>query len=426
MALWVLLTVLVASAWPAVHSGIRGVLLISCLAASGWAAVTVLRFRREGYSADKSIWAAAGIVLLLGIYGLNPTHQWKDGVGLIPVHSVPGLPGTAFRSGTGRTLLLTFAILSVFNLARHLGPRSLRSLSAAAAVGGAAMAVRVLWQRLMPQPFPVFEYTGSFVNENHFAVFANLLLPVVLAAGYRQKTRALQTGRISNPSGLFYISGALLAAALIASGSRAGRAGLVLIGAAWILRRMILHRRHPFLSGAWIRWTFFLWVSFALIALAALILGLSREWPHVAVLQGELSFRLNMLSDTVRMWKSHPGWGTGPGTFSTVISYYQSEAMRGHPWIHAHCEPLQFLAEYGVWGTAILAGLAGWALTSWPKKKSLSTEIPSFGELERFGFALGLLVLALHCLVDFPLRIPLIALMAATWTGVWNRNGGSP
>ena len=48
--------------------------------------------------------------------------------------------------------------------------------------------------------------------------------------------------------------------------------------------------------------------------------------------------------------------------------------------------------------------------------------IPPFAELERRAFALGLAACALHGLIDFPLRIPLLALIAAAWAGVWAGN----
>ena len=49
----------------------------------------------------------------------------------------------------------------------------------------------------------------------------------------------------------------------------------------------------------------------------------------------------------------------------------------------------------------------------------MTSEIPPFADLERRAFGFGLIACGLHCLIDFPLRIPLIALLAATWAGVW-------
>ena len=113
-------------------------------------------------------------------------------------------------------------------------------------------------------------------------------------------------------------------------------------------------------------------------------------------------------------------WGIGPGTFPAAFPYYQSAAFEGRSILHAHCEPVQFLVEFGVAGALIVLAAVALALSArGPAPAGATSGIPPFADLERRAFGFGLLGLGLHCLIDCPLRIPLIALLAATWAGVW-------
>jgi hypothetical protein len=93
--------------------------------------------------------------------------------------------------------------------------------------------------------------------------------------------------------------------------------------------------------------------------------------------------------------------------------------FEGRTILHAHCEPIQFLVEFGVAGSLTVLAVVALALSARGAASAGPVEIPPFADLERRAFGLGLLACALHCLIDFPLRIPLIALIAATWAGVW-------
>ncbi len=92
--------------------------------------------------------------------------------------------------------------------------------------------------------------------------------------------------------------------------------------------------------------------------------------------------------------------GTGGGTFGEAIRAYRTD---GTFWAfaHAHNEPLEWLLETGVVGAvaALLALVAVGRGLSLPRRAD--------------GFAFGLLGLGLHALVEFPLQIPAIAMLAA-------------
>jgi len=366
------------------------------------------------------VWVGAAALLgLLALYIWNPTHRWSEGLGLLPVPHRAWLPGSAFPAGTGDALFLAMAMFAAYVLAFRLTERQVSGLQMCVAAVAALLSVVVLNQRLEPNHAAIFETTGLFVNENHFAVCMNMALPLVLALASRVHFRAVQEGRPSSPAGLFLLVAVLMGAAVVMSRSRAGVAGLALVVAVYVGWVHQWARRYPFagvftppfikvLSGLLV-------AGITLLAMAAF----AREWQQIASIQGEWTFRFGILQDAWASWRAHPWWGTGPGTFSEVFPYYQSEAFRGVGILHAHCEPVQFLSEFGVAGGLWALLAVGLILSARGRSRTALEQCPPFAVVERRAFGLGLLVLSLHSLVDFPLRIPLLALMAAAWAGVW-------
>jgi len=131
-------------------------------------------------------------------------------------------------------------------------------------------------------------------------------------------------------------------------------------------------------------------------------------------LRTDFAFRGMLWSDTLAMWRSRPVWGTGPGSFATVFPYYQSDALGTHFVRHAHNDPLQFLAEFGLLGGAIMLAGVGLIL--------LSAGVQRGGKhddgLYQVGLSAGLCGVLMHSLVDFPLQHPLILLSACVWVGL--------
>ena len=366
-------------------------------------------------------WTAGGVWLgLIALYAWNASHVWTAERGLVPLDPVRGLPASAFPEGTWNTFRLALALFAAFTLGFRLSRRQVRGLQGFAASAAVAMALAVLIQRLEPNPFHVYEHTGLFVNENHFAVFSNLLFPVVLVMASRARFRAVQDGRPSSPAGLFLLAAALMAAAVVLCRSRAGAAVLALLVAAhvWLCRRTV--REYPFAGVPRSPWLKGMGALSIAVAAGFAVRAFWREWRQIAVIGQEWAFRSGILKDALAAWRDHPAWGVGPGAFPVAFPYYQSAAFEGRTILHAHCEPIQFLVEYGLAGTLVVAGAVALALAARRTGPAKATdEIPLFADLERRAFGFGLLGLGLHGLIDFPLRIPLIAVLAATWAGVW-------
>lgn len=363
--------------------------------------------------------AAAALLGLVALYAGNATHQWTAAAGLLPVGHVRFLPGSACPPETWAALGVATAMLGAYALAFQLSGRQIRGALLAVVLGAVAMALLVLAQRLEPRRFPIYEYTGIFVNENHFAAFANLVLPVALVLAVRARFSAVQAGRPSSPAGLLLLGAVVLAASVVASRSRAGVAVLALLVPAHVILCRQVVRQHPFAGAPRSRPARALaWLAAAgLIGWAAATLA--RSWRQPAAFLREWHFRGGILAETLKAWQEAPLWGTGPGTFSIVHPYYAAPVNAGRMVLHAHCEPVQFLSEFGLLGGLWTLLAAGLALSARKSGGPPRMEIPSFAGLERRALGFGLAALGLHSLIDFPLRMPLIAVLAAAWAGLW-------
>jgi len=366
------------------------------------------------------VWAAGAACLgLLAFYMWNPTHRWNEGLGLLPVQNWIVGPGSASPAGTWNTLLLAVPMLAAFVLAFRLSETQTSVLQMLVMVAAATLSVWVISQRLEPGHSSVFEYTGIFVNENHFAVCMNLVLPLVLALASRSRFQAVQEGRPSSPAGLYVLAAVLICVAIVLSQSRAGITVMALVVAVHIFRAHRWVIQYPFAGVPAPPFMKVIGGGIILAVAGLAIAAFAREWQQISSIQREWAFRFGMVQDTWASWQAHPWWGIGPGAFTDVFPYYQSEMFKGKEILHAHCEPVQFLAEYGVAGGAWVLGsilLMGFARSrTWIE----SVRLPPFSVLERRAFGLGLFAFALHSIVDFPFRIPLLAVMAAAWAGVW-------
>jgi O-antigen ligase len=103
-----------------------------------------------------------------------------------------------------------------------------------------------------------------------------------------------------------------------------------------------------------------------------------------------------------RIFEDHPVVGGGAGSYDALFEAYRPEGNRDQP-IYAHCDYLNTLSDYGAAGFVLLFGAA--AVVGWR----------CAGARGLAGAAVtGLLAFAIHLSVDFHLKIPALAMIAAT------------
>lgn len=254
-------------------------------------------------------------------------------------------------------------------------------------------------------------FFATFAYPNHAAAF--FLLAGAVAAGLaldecvrwgrpRLTARALGTGSSALLSlagaGLSFSRAGLLLAAVLAVGG--------LGYAAWLAGRIFEPAdRARFLAG--------LALLLLLAAGAVGALGgraIRREFTAAAPGPGgcrlnlSLSGRPIFLRAAWAMWQDHPWWGVGGHGFKYTVARYlpaaQQAALQRAGWANVHCDPLQWLVEFGLAGALLLAALAGALLRPLARlRRGWYEPLPLLG-------ACGLGALLVFSLIDLPLRCP--------------------
>jgi O-antigen ligase len=244
-----------------------------------------------------------------------------------------------------------------------------------------------------------YRASGGFANRNHFASLLLLGAPLLglLALDGRFDREAGKPGHAARLVGALGLM--LVLVALLASRSRAA-AGLMLIEAllfgAWLLRRR--RGAGKLLAGA----------SVLLAGVAALLPFASYRLLGGFEL-GNADGRLGLLRRAAAAaWEFFP-LGAGPGTFESVFRSFDVLQTLDKVYINrAHNDLLELAFELGAVGVALYL-LALGALAGCLARNGLRRH----GDATGWACSLGVAMLALHGLVDYPLRVPLVAAMAA-------------
>jgi O-antigen ligase len=247
---------------------------------------------------------------------------------------------------------------------------------------------------------------GPYVNRNHFAGFAELIIPVALVPLILGKVRKERWYLVA-------IFGLLPIGALFLSASRGGVVSLgVEVG---VLVLMMLLRRtggqHAVTGG--------------IVLLMALLLvswlGVKQVLERFTSLQSlevTSSKRASMRLDTWHIFLDHPWTGTGLGTLQAVFPAYETN-YDGKIVNHTHNDYLEALAETGIAGGLCCAAFLG-ILYFVSLRQLLQRDKPFAAALHLSGLV-GCSGFLVHSLVDFNLHIPsnaiLFFLMAHLATG---------
>src|ERR1700730_4649974 len=237
---------------------------------------------------------------------------------------------------------------------------------------------------------------GPYVNRNHFAGFAELVLPLALVP--------LVLGRVRRERwtvvGLFAV---LPIGALFLSASRGGivsfGAELGVLALVMILRRTMAKQ---VLAGAAV-------LLVALLLVSWLGVGqILERLSSVQLLEVTAGKRASMRGDTWRIFLDHPFLGTGLGTLQTVFPPYETR-YDGKIVNHTHNDYLEALAETGIAGGLCCAWFIGVLLgESLKRLRRLNNSFAGALQLSGLVACSGFLV---HSLVDFNLHIPANALL---------------
>jgi O-antigen ligase len=232
---------------------------------------------------------------------------------------------------------------------------------------------------------------GPYANRNHFAGFAELVMPLALVPLVLGRVRRERLAVI----GLFAV---LPIAALFLSASRGGIVSFFVQLA--LLAYLLLRRRGlgKHLLGV------------AAVLLAALLmvtwLGVGQILQRFSSLQSlevTVGKRAAMRKGTWRIFLDHPLAGTGLGTLQIVYPPYET-LYDGKIVNHTHNDYLEALAETGVLGGLCCAWfLVALLLKSFSRLRQNNYSFAGTLQLSGMVACAGVLV---HALVDFNFHIP--------------------
>jgi O-antigen ligase len=293
------------------------------------------------------------------------------------------------------------------------------------AAGGFALSVYAIFARarfgvLLYGRFevPTINPFGPFVSKNHFAGYVAMaaLLAAGLAIGLADAARRRDRDWTASPRAgavvLAMVAAFAMALAVLASLSRGGAIALA-AGVASLLALLAIRAR----GGRGRAGLLSSLVLAGILGLVMVVLVPPATHERLRDLGGA-SFRLDTWRDTLRMSLASPVVGQGLGAFHDAYPPFK----RGHGQIrveHAENDYVETLAESGVLGLALVLA-AGVLLLGGAARGTLSGSdrlVRGIG----MGALAGLIAVAVHSAVDFNLRIPsnaaLAALLAATAAG---------
>lgn len=329
--------------------------------------------------------------------------------------TIPALPlrfaATRNRAGTIRIVLLLLLAVVAVKLTLRLSPAQQKAYVGLLLVAATGVAVAghigqwhlpqgdTLWY-LIPVAHGLPGPVGGFINPNHFAGFLALLLPLALARaaaalGSRRWLRGLLLLLLCLP-----ISGAIV--------TSLSRGGMLAAAAGSLMTLLVLVRRQR---------RHILPAVVSLFLLAGVALLIVQRMPPVAQRLETLRLPFRTASFTerldawragVRIWQRYPVIGAGANAFRVTYPQARHTTERDVR-TFAENEYVQWLAETGVVGLALLLLLGAAIVSHWKQAGPVSSDACDDALLAGI-----LTVVAVHAVGDFVLRLPLYLFTAAS------------
>jgi O-antigen ligase len=237
---------------------------------------------------------------------------------------------------------------------------------------------------------------GPYVNRNHFAGFAELVIPIALVPLVLGKVRRERWPAVA-------ILALLPIVAIFLSASRGGilsfAAELGVLALLMVLRRT--GGRHVLAGGVVLLLAFLLvsWIG---------VRQILERFSSMQSLEVTVGKRASMRQDAWRIFREHPWTGTGLGTLPIVFPAYET-LYDGKIVNHAHNDYLEMLADTGVAGALCCVWFLG-VLFFISLKQLLMTD-NSFAAAMHLAGLVSCCGFLVHSLVDFNLHIPGNALL---------------
>ncbi len=255
---------------------------------------------------------------------------------------------------------------------------------------------------------------GLFSNRNHNAAMLAMGFPMLAlwAVSGPEKVRLKGTRTI-----IAAVGTALLVSAVVATRSRAGL-GFGAAGAAigWIIFAQQARRAGEIRAGVW-KASLFGLIAIGVLLAALTFLQNASSLDRLLGNEAGSDLRARSFSPLLALTRESLPWGTGFGTFDPVWRIHEPMGLLDPQYLnHAHNDLLELAITGGIPALVLLASALLWlAFAAWRVLRPWST-----GDQRLLFGRLGLTLLGimlLWSLVDYPLRTPSIALVAAIAAG---------
>lgn len=263
-----------------------------------------------------------------------------------------------------------------------------------------------------PKLYNLGSVTGTFVNQNHFAGYVEMIIPLAIGlliaridlftlAGEKLRMKIVRLAEKGMVVNLVLTTLVLIMAlSIVLSRSRSGTFLLVF---SFILFTGITFIYFGRSSFKWWKVRRFLQVTFLLITIICLYVGIGKTIDRFDIDELLSGGRPHYWGSVVMIIKDFPLFGTGLGTFSSVYPAYaktRTYALLGH----AHNDYFEYMSELGVAGMLLLLGGIGFLLfksiLSWYKRRNAEIKGMVLGGL------ISIFVMGIHSFTDFNMHIP--------------------
>jgi O-antigen ligase len=274
--------------------------------------------------------------------------------------------------------------------------------------------------------------SGTFANRNHYAAYLVMCLSVGIgvliaslsgarSASWGHFFRSLIQWMIT-PKMALRLGLVIMVIALVLTRSRMGNSSffisLLITGAAGLL--LAKHATRSMVV-----------LLLSLVAIDVFIVGTyfgtQRVIERIAQSSAQSEDRGELSTYALSMWRDYPVFGSGLGSFPVVFPHYSAQAT-AVAYTHAHNDYLEFAAEVGVIGSALLGLMVVLSYAAALRAQYLRRD-PLMRGLS-FAAMMGILALMIHSAVDFSLQIPANALsfmllLAFAWISLYHPHSES-
>jgi len=263
-----------------------------------------------------------------------------------------------------------------------------------------------IWGLARPEQY-LGRAAGTFINPNHLAGFLGLMTPLALA--YTVMGRFSPTVKVL----LAYSAVTMLAGVAVSL----SRGGVVAVAVSLAVFCLVLLAQRDFWRPALVTLVLLIAVGVGLVSQTT---SLEKRLDAVLNHEPDGDLRPAFWQGAWRLFARDRAWGIGPGHFDIEFPSVRPVVVQQRP-EYAHNDYLNTLCEWGVVGTAVIGAACGFlyagVFKAWRGVRKASNEFGSrTSDRAAFvvGASVGVLSVMVHCLVEFDMQIPAIAVTVVT------------